>query len=323
MEKAKNDKNIWGSVKRGLQKTGIFWALILLIIILANITPTFFTPKNFLNIFKQASITSILAIGMTFVLLSGGIDLSVGSVAALAGVFAAYVGMEANGMPIIACFAVAIIVGLICGTINGIGVAYIKFPPFIMTLGMMGMARGAAQVFTGGKPIWGLVDGFAEVAGGVTFGVPNLVYYMLAIFIISAFVLKRTVFGRRIYAIGGNIDATRLSGVNVKAHTMSVYMICGALAGVCGMLTASRITSGNPTAATAYEMDAIAAAVIGGVSMTGGFGNVTGTIIGAFILIIIQNGFDILGISPFYKTIVQGGIILLAVLFDIKSKAKK
>lgn len=324
----KQEKNIADNLfcakaKVVLQKTGIFWALIILIIILANVTPNFFTSRNFLNIFKQASITSILAIGMTFVLLSGGIDLSVGSVVALSSVFAAYMGLEATNSPLIVCFAVAILVGLACGAINGIGIAYIKFPPFIMTLGMMGIARGVGQVFTGGKPIFGLVDGFAQVAGGVTFAIPNLVYYMLVVFLISMLILKMTVFGRRIYAIGGNAEAARLSGVNVKAHIMTVYMISGALAGLCGMLIASRITSGNPTAAMSYEMDAIAAAVIGGISMTGGSGSVVGTIIGAFILIIIQNGFDILGISPFYKTIVQGGIILLAVLLDIKSKAKK
>lgn len=311
----------WEKAKAILQKTGIFWSLIILIIILANVAPNFFTSSNFLNISKQASITSILAIGMTFVLLSGGIDLSVGSVVAVSSVFAAYAGLEAADSPLIVCFAVAIFVGLACGTINGIGVAYLKFPPFIMTLGMMGVARGLGQVFTSGKPIFGLVDGFAQVAGGVTFGIPNLVYYMLIVFIVSIFVLNMTVFGRRIYAIGGNVDAARLSGVNVKAHIMAVYMISGALAGLCGMLIASRITSGNPTAAMSYEMDAIAAAVIGGVSMTGGSGGVVGTIIGAFILIIIQNGFDILGISPFYKTIVQGSIILLAVLMDIKSKS--
>lgn len=306
-----------------LRKTGIFWALLLLIIFLSFIKPEFMTMSNILNIAKQASITSILGIGMTLVLLSGGIDLSVGSVVALSSVVAAYVGITFPDSSLLLCFGAAILVGLICGMINGVGIAWVGFPPFIMTLGMMGMARGAAQVFTGGVPLFGVSREFAKVAGGVSFGIPNLVYYMAVIFAISYLVLRKTIYGRRIYAIGGNLEAAKLSGVNVKAHILSVYMICGALAGFCGMLMASRITSGNATAATTYEMDAIAAAVIGGVSMTGGIGSVVGTIVGAFLLITIQNGFDILGISPFYKTIVQGAIIVLAVFIDIKSKSKE
>lgn len=305
-----------------LQKTGIFWALLLLIVILSNASSSFLTTRNILNILKQVSITSILAIGMTFVLLTGGIDLSVGSVTAFSSVFAAYVGVEERNLPLATCFAVALLVGLLCGAINGIGVAYIGLPPFIMTLGMMNFARGAAKVFTGGVPIFGLSAEFANVASGSFLSIPNLVLYMLGIFIVSFIVLRFTVYGRRIYAIGGNPDAARLSGVNVKTYTLSVYMICGALAGLCGMLMASRITSGNPTVADAYEMDAIAAAVIGGISMTGGVGNIVGTLIGSFMLIIIQNGFDILGISPFFKQIVQGAIIVLAVLLDIKSRKK-
>lgn len=306
-----------------LRKTGIFWALLILIIILSSVSPVFFTTRNFINIFKQTAITSILAIGMTFVLLTGGIDLSVGSVTALAGVFAAYVGIADKGLPLVVCYIVAIATGVICGLINGIGVAYVGFPPFIMTLGMMGIARGAAQVFTGGKPIFGVTDAFANIAGGLTFGIPNLVYYMAIIFVIGLVVLSKTLPGRRIYAIGGNYEAARLAGVNVKRYLAGVYVVCGALAGLCGILMASRITSGNPTAASSYEMDAISAAVIGGVSMTGGSGSLVGTIIGAFILIVIQNGFDILGISPFYKQIVQGAIILFAVFIDLRSKKVK
>ena len=304
------------------RKTGILWALFILIIILASVSPVFLTVRNFINIFKQTSITSILAIGMTFVLLTGGIDLSVGSITALAGVFAASVGVTSNGNPLALSFLVAIATGAICGVINGIGVAYIGFPAFIMTLGMMGIARGSAQVFTGGTPIFGVSDAFARIAGGVTFGIPNLVYYMLFIFVIAYIILTKTLVGRRIYAIGGNDEAARLSGVDVKKFLVLVYGICGALAGLCGILMASRITSGNPIAADKYEMDAISAAVIGGISMTGGSGSILGTIVGAFILTVIQNGFDILGISPFYKQIVQGCIILFAVFIDLKSKEK-
>ena len=310
-------------ISKLLRKTGIFWALIILIIILSCVSSAFFTTRNFINIFRQAAITSILAIGMTFVLLTGGIDLSVGSVTALAGVFAAYVGVADRGMPLIVCYIVAIGTGIICGFINGIGVAYIGFPPFIMTLGMMGIARGIAQVFTSGTPIFGVTDAFAKIAGGTTFGIPNLVYYMVVIFIVGYIVLSHTLPGRRIYAIGGNYEAARLAGVNVKKYIAGVYIICGALAGLCGILMASRITSGNPTSASSYEMDAISAAVIGGISMTGGSGSLIGTIIGSFILIVIQNGFDILGISPFYKQIVQGVIILFAVFIDLKSKKVK
>lgn len=306
-----------------LKKTGIFWALLIMILILSSVSPVFFTVRNFINIFKQTSITSILAIGMTFVLLTGGIDLSVGSVTALSGVFAAYVSVADKGLPLGVSYAVAIGTGLICGIINGVGIAYIGFPAFIMTLGTMGIARGMAQVFTSGTPIFGVTNAFSNIAGGLTFGIPNLVYYMAFIALVGYVVLTQTLPGRRIYAIGGNAEAARLSGVNVKKYLVYVYAICGALAGLCGILMASRITSGNPIAADKYEMDAISAAVIGGVSMTGGNGSLLGTVVGAFILIIIQNGFDILGISPFYKQIVQGVIILFAVFVDLRSKKTK
>ena len=304
------------------KQTGIFWVLLALIIAMACISPAFFTHRNLLNVMKQTSITAILGVGMTFVLISGGIDLSVGSVVALSGVIAASTAVTTQGMPLELTFLVALGVGMFCGLLNGIGVAYIKFPPFIMTLGMMTASRGLALVYTNGRPIFGLSEGFVEVANGTVFSIPNLVLFLVAVVVTGWFVLTKTVFGRRIYAIGGNREAARLSGINAQRQIMYIYLISGTLAGLCGLLMCSRITSGNATIATGYEMNAIASAVIGGVSMNGGAGSVLGTVVGALILTIIQNSFDIMGINPFYQNVMQGSIILLAVFLDIRNKRK-
>jgi len=310
------------SFKTFFKTTGIFWVLVFLVIIMSFASPAFFTQRNLLNIMKQTSITSILGVGMTFVLISGGIDLSVGSIIALAGVLASATAVEELNIPLAVTILVAVGVGMLCGLANGLGVAYVGFPPFIMTLGMMTSARGLALVFTNGKPIFGLSEGFVAVANGTLLKIPNLVYYMAAVMILGYFLLTKTVFGRRVYAIGGNREAARLSGVNDKKYTVIIYMISGILAGFCGLLMCSRITSGNATVANGYEMNAIASAVIGGVSMNGGVGSVLGTLVGALILTIIQNSFDILGINSFYQSVIQGIIILLAVFLDIRNKSK-
>lgn len=304
------------------KNTGIFWIFIILCIILAFLSPAFISPVNIMNVVKQISIMGILGIGMTLVIISGGIDLSVASIIALSGVCAAFFAREESSIPLIVPIIAALAVGLLIGLINGVFIAYVNFPPFIMTLAIMISSRGLALVLCDGRPIFGLSQSFNNIANGFIFGVPNLIYYVLMLIAFSHFVLRRTVFGKRVYAIGGNETATRLSGINVKLLKVIIYMLSGFLAGFCGLLMASRINSGNAVVANGYELNAIAAAVIGGVSMSGGVGSVLGTLIGALIIGVIQNGLDILSVSPFYQQIIQGLIIILAVFLDIKSKSK-
>lgn len=306
-----------------VKKTAILWVMIILILILSVISPSFFRGQNLLNIIKQASITGVIGVGMTFVLITGGIDLSVGSVMALSGTMAASVAVAEKNMPIALVILVGVGLGALCGLINGIGVSYIGFPPFIMTLGMMTIARGIPLVFTNGTPIFGLSEEFNMIANSRVLGVPSLVIFLVITVLAGHIILSKTVLGRRIYAVGGNEDAARLSGVSTAKVKLFVYVFCGILSGIAGILICSRITSGNGTVAEGYEMNAISAAVIGGVSMTGGSGNVLGMVVGAMILTIIQNSFDIMGVNSFYQNIIKGIIILLAVFLDLRGKKKK
>ena len=317
-QKSANNK----SFNEFMKKTGIFWVLVALIVIMSFANSAFLTPRNLLNVTKQASITTIIGVGMTFVLITGGIDLSVGSVMALSGTLAAATAVADKGIPLVVTILVGIAIGSFCGLLNGLGVAYVGFPPFIMTLGMMTIARGIAMVYTNGTPIFGLSSSFNSMTSSTLLGIPSLVYYMLVVFIIGYIILNKTVFGRRIYATGGNVEAARLSGIAVSRLIVLVYTISGFLSGLAGILICSRITSGNATVASGYEMNAISSAVIGGVSMSGGSGSVVGTIIGALILTIIQNSFDIMGINSFYQDVIKGIIILLAVFLDIRGKKK-
>lgn len=304
------------------KRTGILWVMVVLIIVMSVMSPTFFTSRNLLNVVKQASITSIIGVGMTFVLITGGIDLSVGSVMALSGTLAASVAAADKNLPVFAAILAGAGLGTLCGLINGIGVSYIGFPPFIMTLGMMTIARGIPLVYTNGTPIFGLSDSFNALANSRLLGIPTLVYYMVVFSAAGYIILSRTVLGRQIYGIGGNEEAARLSGVATAKLKMLVYVFSGFLSGIAGILICSRITSGNGTVAQGYEMNAISAAVIGGVSMTGGYGSVLGMVVGAMILTIIQNSFDIMGVNSFYQDIIKGIIILLAVFLDLRGKKK-
>lgn len=310
------------SLQEFLKKTGILWVMIALIIVMSLISPTFLTSTNLINVVKQASITTIIGVGMTFVLVTGGIDLSVGSIMAFSGTLAASMAVADKNLPIVVSILTGMAIGTLCGFINGIGVAYIGFPPFIMTLGMMTIARGIPLVYTNGTPIFGLSDSFNALANSRILRIPTLVYYMVVICLVGYIILSKTVLGRRIYGIGGNEEAARLSGIPVARLKMLVYVFSGFLSGIAGILICSRITSGNGTVAEGYEMNAISAAVIGGVSMTGGSGSVLGMVVGAMILTIIQNSFDIIGVNSFYQDIIKGIIILLAVFLDLRSKKK-
>jgi ribose/xylose/arabinose/galactoside ABC-type transport system permease subunit len=259
--------------------------------------------------------------GMTFVIISGGIDLSVGSIVAFTGVVAASLAHPGE-YPLVLTILAPMLLGALIGAINGASVAYGGIPSFIVTLAAMIVFRGAALITSDGSPVFGVSDAFEEIAGGFVGGhLPYLPIYFIVVAALSAFVLKMTVFGRRVYAIGGNATAAAVSGINVRATLTSVYMISGAMAGLAGLLLASRTVSGSPTAGEGYELNAIAAVIIGGVSMTGGVGRWYGPVIGALLIAVIGNGLDILNVSSYYQLVIQGLIIYFAVLADIKGKA--
>lgn len=274
----------------------------------------FLTGDNLANLARQVAIFGIIAVGQLMVIITAGIDLSVGSVLGLSGCLAAELLFHGVNIP------VAIIAGLVCGVvvglINGWLVAYAKLPPFIVTLGMLGIARGVVLVLTDAATVQPLPDAFGEIANGTMIGVPNLLWLLIVIVAIGAFVLRRTVFGRYLYAIGSNPESARLSGVPVTKVLLAVYAIAGLLAAVGGVLFASRLNAGIPTAGTGYELNAIAACVIGGASLFGAKGTAMGAAVGALIVATLNNGGNLLAINSFYLQIIIGLLILLAVLFD-------
>jgi ribose transport system permease protein len=270
--------------------------------------------SNLLNIAQQTSINAIVAAGMTFVIVSGGIDLSVGSIVALAGV--ALGAMLQGGQSPFIAIPGAIAVGTGCGFLNGLLVSVGGLPPFIATLGMMSVARGTALVFTEGRPVSGFDEGFRWLATGTAGFVPAPVLVMLVVYAVAHVVLTRTTFGRYVYAIGGNEEATRLSGVAVRFHKTAIYGVSGALSAVAAIVLTARLNSAQPIAGMMYELDAIAATVIGGTSLSGGSGSLVGTLVGALIMGVLRNGLNLLGVSSFLQQIVIGGVIVGAVLVD-------
>ena len=299
----------------------IFVIFIALVIVLTCLKPSFITPGNLVNILKQASINGILAFGMMFVIVAGGFDMSVGSTVAFTGILAAMLGQ--GNYPLIVPLAVAMLAGLAVGIVNGVGVAVGNLPPFIMTLGTMTAVRGLALVVSKGKPVIGISAQYKAVAASTFCGIPMLAIYLTVIIAICSFVLAKTVYGRRVYACGGNLQAARVSGINTTNIRISTFAIAGLLAGLSGFLMTSRVTIGQPTAAESYEMDAITACVVGGVSMSGGVGKPWGVVVGCLLITVIANGLDIMGVSSHWQRIVKGAIIVLAVLIDIKGKSKK
>ena len=294
---------------------------IIIVIGLTILKPSFITPSNLVNILKQASINGILAFGMMFVIISGGFDMSVGSTVAFSGILAAMLGQGNN--PLILALIAALLAGLGVGLINGVGVAVGELPPFIMTLGTMTAVRGLALLASNGKPVIGMSEPYKAIAAGSIAGIPMLAVFLIIVIIICSFVLAKTVYGRRVYACGGNLQAAKVAGINTTAIRISTFAIAGFLAGLCGFLMTSRVTIGQPTAAESYEMDAITACVVGGVSMTGGVGKPWGVVVGTLLITVIANGLDILGVSSHWQKIVKGLIIVLAVLIDVKGKSRK
>ncbi len=309
------------SVKALISEYFIIVIFIALVVVLAVLKPSFISPKNLANILKQASINGILAFGMMFVIISGGFDMSVGSTVAFTGILAALLGQ--GQYPLVIALLVALIGGLAVGITNGVGVAVGELPPFIMTLGTMTAVRGLALLISGGKPVTGITESYKAIAAGSFLGIPMLAVFWIVVILVCSFVAIKTVYGRRVYACGGNVQAARVAGINTTFIKVSTFAIAGFLAGLCGFLMTSRITIGQPTAAESYEMDAITACVVGGVSMSGGVGNPVGVIIGTLLITVISNGLDILGVSAHWQKIVKGLIIVLAVLIDVKGKSKK
>jgi ribose/xylose/arabinose/galactoside ABC-type transport system permease subunit len=308
-------------VRSAGRRFGTVVGLVGLCLLLWILTPHFLTVSNALNVMEQTSINAIVAVGMTYVIIAGGIDLSVGSLVALSGVVLAG-ALKAGWSPALA-IAAALAVGAGTGLMNGAIIAFGRLPPFIMTLGMMSVARGAALLVTDGRPISGFDAGFRSIATGRVIGVPAPILLTLAIYVAAHFVLARTRFGRYVYGIGGNEEATRLSGVNVRFHKTMVYVVSGATSAVAAILLTARLNTAQPIAGIMYELDAIAATVIGGTSLSGGEGGLAGTLIGALTMGVLRNGLNLLGVSSFLQQLVIGVVIIVAVLVDLAMKEKR
>jgi len=294
-------------------------ALLVLCVLLSLTTDKFLRTANLVLIVRQISINGILAVGVTYVLLTGGVDLSLGSVLALSGVVAACFA-QSEALPLVIPVMAGIGAGLICGLLNGALVTLGRVAPFIVTLGMMIIARGLTYVISGGKPVANLNPSFFSIGGGELAGIPIPILLLGLVTGGSYVILKHLRIGRYIYAVGGNEEAARASGLNVKIIKTFAYTLCGAFAGLAGVVMASRVTVGQPNAGVAYELDAIAAAVIGGTSLSGGVGGVGGTILGALLMGVINNGLDLLNVSSYYQQIVKGVIIIGAVWMDKRGR---
>lgn len=300
-----------------LKKYKSLVGLVILCIIISIIAPRFLQFSNIINVFTQVSVNAIIAVGMTFVILSGGIDLSVGSIVAISGAVAA--AIVKSGGSIFVALPVALVIGSVIGLFNGVIVSKFKIQPFIVTLGTMTIFRGVTYVFTNGMPISGLSQSFTVIGNNNIIGIPLPVIIIAVVFGLAWYILNQTRYGRYVYSVGGNEDCTRLSGINTDKIKTFVYVICGMAAALSGVIVTSRIGSASPNAGTGYELDAIAAVVLGGTSTAGGEGTIVGTIIGAMIIGILNNGLNLMNVSPFYQSIVKGSVILIAVILDRKN----
>lgn len=300
-------------------------ALVVLCIVLSIMSDKFFTADNGLNVLRQIAVNICIATGMTLIVLTAGIDLSVGSILALCGAITA--GLLKNGIEVHASnlyigFTVfgavvgGLLVGFLLGWFNGFTITKFNVPPFVATLAMLTIARGFTMLYTKGHPISNLGDSFSTIGTGYWLGIPVPVYIAAFVVLIAVFITQKTKIGRYIYAIGGNEQAAKLSGINIKKVKITVYAIAGALAALGGIIVTSRLDSAQPNAGISYELDAIAAVVIGGTSLSGGKGSVWGTVMGAVIIGVLNNGLVLLNVSPFWQQVVKGSVILLAVIID-------
>lgn len=305
-------------VKSLFDKFGIAIALVIELFLFSVLSPYFFTSENFLNVSLQISITAIIAVGMTLVILTAGIDLSVGALVAFTGVVATSVLKLDMPYPLALSLAVlaGLAIGLASGALAGLFTTRFNITPFIVTLALMTIWRGMSYMLTDGRPVWGLPEQFSFLGSGRILAVPIPTLMMVSIYVAAYVVLTKTPFGRHVYAVGGNKEAARLSGIGTDGVLMKVYMICGALASLSGILLASRMNSGQPNSGLMYELDVIAAVVVGGTSLFGGRGSVVGTFIGAMLIGVLRNGLNLLNVNSYVQQVVVGIVILLAVLVD-------
>jgi ribose transport system permease protein len=307
-------------------------ALLIMVVAMTILSENFATRDNLFNVTRQISVNLCVSVGMTLVILTGGIDLSVGSILAFSGAIAAGLiknGIELEGLNLFIGFTLlgailaAIIAGGLLGMFNGWMITRFKVPPFVATLAMLTMARGFTMLYTNGFPITGLGNSFVFMGTGWFLGIPMPVCISIVVIVIFAFFIRKTRTGRYIYAIGGNERAALLSGINVKRVKVIVYMLAGVLSAIGGLLVTARLDSAQPNAGTGYELDSIAAVVIGGTSLSGGKGSVMGTVIGALIIGVLNNGLVLLNVSPFWQQVIKGLVILLAVIIDKLSSKKQ
>ncbi len=305
----------WDYLKRLSQQIAPFLFLIVIAVFLSVASENFLSVQNILTILLQISVVGIIAVGQTLVMITAGIDLSVGGVVGLSGVVTTLL-IAQFGAPIWAAVLAGILVGVLCGVANGALITSIKMPPFIATLGTMSVTRGLALVLTGGIAVYDLPERFAWLGNGAVAGIPVPVFVLLIVAIIVGIILQKTPTGRYTYAIGSNVETARMSGINISKELVKVYALCAGLSGLAGVILASRIVTGQPTAGLGYELDAIAACVIGGTSLFGGIGTVVGSITGAALMGLIRNGSNLLNVSAFWQQIVIGVIIWIAVAWD-------
>lgn len=299
-----------------LRQSGLIWALILLVIVASLSSPAFFHAANLVNVLRETALIGLLGIGMTFVILTAGIDLSVGSIVSVVAVVTA--GLLADGVPPALVIPISLAAGGLVGVINGLGIVRAGVPAFIMTLGVLVMGKGLALSFSDGRPVslGDSADGISWLGRGELLGLATPVWIFAAVLVVAILVLRITPFGRYVYAIGDNREAARLAGINVGLVQLSVYVISGALAGLTGLIYTSRLTVGDPSFGDGLELNAIAIVVIGGTSLFGGEGGVSGTLVGAAIVAVLANMLNLLGVSPYTQQIIEGAVLVVAVLID-------
>jgi inositol transport system permease protein len=322
-------------IKSFVNKYGIFLIFLGMCALLAVLTidngvSIFLKFRNIVNVLRQSTVIGIIALGVTFVIITGGIDLSSGSLVAMIGVLVGTLAKEVHGLPIIVPILGGFALGLLAGSINGTLIAKLKIPPFIATLGMMTTARGIGYLITSGRPVDNLSDNFQYIGQGTilnfgqNFFIPVPVLIFIFVIVVSAFLLSRTRFGKYTYALGGNEQAAYICGVNVDRHKIMVYAYAGMLTSLAAIVLTSRVSSGQPAGGIMYELDAIASAVIGGTSLQGGIGTIGGTVVGTLIIAVMNNGLDLMGVSSYWQQIVKGVIIVVAVVIDtLRNRGKK
>ena len=305
----------------GLRDAGTLFGLVAIVVVFAVLSPNFLTKPNLLNILQQSSINACVALGMTLVIIAGGIDLSVGPTAAIAAVVAAV--LMAAGAPIVVAIPVALLFGLAAGALNGVLVAYGGLQPFIVTLGTLSLYRAVALIYTGGNPIFGIPPGFRALFNTSLFGIPNAVVIVAVLALVIWVVLNKTPLGEYFLAVGGNAEASHIAGVPVAMTKIASYGISGCLAAVAGLVLVGRLGAADPTLGNLWELDAIAAAAVGGASLMGGKGSIVGTLLGAIILGSLRNGLTLLNVQAFYQLLATGLIIIAAMLIDRATRGRE